>query len=302
MCIRDRWIYGQGFPKSLDVSKAIDREAGLTRPVVGFLRCKQMGPGEYKKDGKPQIQHSITSAASAASAAWEGFGTALKPANEPICLARKPLEKGLTVAANVLKWGTGALNIDGCRLEEQGRKTGTINAQASSGSGNVYTGSNGQKQILYDSRNQGRFPANVIHDGSDEVEAEFAKVPHVQPCGGPKTTIHDSGMFGIGTPGTIYSDFGSPSRFFYCAKTSQSERNKNNAVNGHPTVKPVALMAYLCRLISPPSGLILDPFNGSGSTGIGALQERFRYIGIELDAEYVEISRRRLSELQVNLF
>jgi site-specific DNA-methyltransferase (adenine-specific) len=159
----------------------------------------------------------------------------------------------------------------------------------------------------------GRFPANVIHDGSDEVEAEFAKAGTktsgiIKPYTEQPLNPSSFNFAGREKPAFDYGDSGSPSRFFYTAKASRAERNRNldgpatKKANHHPTVKPVALMAYLCRLISPPGGLILDPFNGSGSTGLGALQERFRYLGIELDAEYVEISKRRLSELQVNLF
>jgi len=224
---------------------------------------------------------------------WQGYGTALKPAWEPVIVARKPIDG--TVANNVLKWGTGGINIDACRVPLNGDKPYSY----PNGSG----GSHGPVpiRIHYDNpvygNPQGRFPANLIHDGSDEVVSGF-----------PNDT----------------------SRFFYCAKASKSERNMGceglplpddnlqgldtrgrtlvredgsktlverwkgtPRQNNHPTVKPLALMRYLCRLVTPPDGVVLDPFCGSGSTLVGALQEGFRYIGIEKDPDYVNIAYAR---------
>ena len=213
---------------------------------------------------------------------WKGWGTALKPAWEPIIVARKPLEG--TVAENVTKYGTGAMNVDGGRVG-----TEIIKTQG----GDKFPGVYGMYATCPESTHQGRWPANLIHDGSEEVLAGF--------------------------PG---EDSGSAARFFYCAKASKRDRDEgledlpilrvkmNNgndaegdpvsdrftkqARNHHPTVKPTDLMRYLCRLVTPPNGIILDPFMGSGSTGKGAMLQGFRFIGIEREAEYLEIARARI--------
>ena len=224
------------------------------------------------------------------SGAWQGWGTALKPALEPITVARKPLSG--TVAANVLQWGTGAINVDGCRV---GTETTVTVRNGNSGAHGRY----GKDDRVFTRENPpGRWPANLIHDGSDEV----------------------TGLF----PG---DDTGSAARFFYCAKASRSDRDGGLAqhlpkprrarkrwqrdqypdrarrcTNRHPTVKPTDLMRYLCRLVTPPGGLVLDPFCGSGSTGKAAVQEGFRFIGIEREAEYVEIARARIAGAHGPLF
>ena len=266
--IRDQmmWVYGSGFPKSHNISKALDKSAGAEREVIGM---KKAGIGTGKSYGKivgerekPMTNEvPITAPTTAAAKQWEGWGTALKPAHEPICLARKPIEG--TVSDNVLKWEVGGLNLDGCRVGEE----------------------------------TGRFPANLMHDGSQEVVDLF--------------------------PGENES---SAARFFYCPKASKADRDEgcesleekrtaklggsNNdrddldpvserfrtspSRNNHPTVKPKELMRYLCRLITPPGGVVLDPFTGSGSTGKAALIEGFSFVGIELSAEYAEIARHRI--------
>lgn len=239
--IRDQimWLYGSGFPKSHNIGKAVDALTLTGKSNPKALREVRMGEN-YKPTGQvdyhkgrmfsSEIPNDNTE--QNINNKWEGWGTALKPANEPICLARKPLSEK-SVAENVLKYGTGAINIDGCRV-----------AQSSS---------------------LGRFPANLIHDGSYEVVTKFP------------------------------NENGSTSRFFYCAKASQSDRNDGN---NHPTVKPTELMSYLCRLITPPNGIVLDPFMGSGSTGKGAILEGFDFIGMELDPEYVEIAKSRITRAQ----
>ena len=225
---------------------------------------------------------------------WDGWGTALKPAWEPIIVARKPLEG--TVAANVLAHGTGALNIDGCRVSYGGEKVqtfwnnrggATINAAEGVGT-SPRTG-----EDAYDA-SKGRWPANLIHDGSDEVVAAF-----------PQTTSpaqYEKKKAGWLTPGSThpandlqsreYGDTGSAARFFYCAKASKADRDEGNM---HPTVKPTALMRYLCKLVTPPAGTVLDPFMGSGSTGKAARMDGFGFIGIEQDAEYIDIARARIA-------
>jgi site-specific DNA-methyltransferase (adenine-specific) len=257
---------------------------------------------------------------------WQGWGTALKPALEPITMARKPLTG--TVAENVLTYGTGGLNIDASRVP--GELEGDPNRFANTNGGNFNTSlalENHKPPVV---RSEGRWPANLIHDGSDEVVRLF---PQSKSTGGQASVAKGYGEFGGGTrvienrdPG--FGDSGSAARFFYCAKASKTEREAGlegmesiHRVNGnkwtdqdyrvtngerpptaesgprtnhHPTVKPIDLMAYLCRLITPPSGTILDPFMGSGSTGVAALREGFKFIGIELNAEYAEIAQKRI--------
>ena len=273
--IRDclMWVYGSGFPKSLDVSKAIDKAAGAEREVVGQggSSCPDIALGKKcgcaDKYGKERsmtskTKHSPQTAATTDNAkAWQGWGTALKPAYEPIIMARKPLIG--TVAANVLKHGTGAINVDGCRV------------------GAGLGGWKGGGSALYDgglSRDggfprpvSGRWPANVLHDGSDEVTGLMPDA----------------------------------ARFFYCAKAGKADRDEGcdgldahkqdeTRSNHHPTVKPTDLMRYLCRLVTPSGGTVLDPFMGSGSTGKAATLEGFSFVGCELQPEYIAIAEARI--------
>lgn len=304
--IRDaaNWLFGSGFPKSLDVSKAIDKMNGDERPVVGTQRTNIGIKGGNFKTGSKTGDVDLTSAASAASAAWDGWGTALKPACEYICIARKPLEKGLSVAQNVLKWGTGAINIDACRIpvtDDDYKR----NCSGDRGHSDNRTRASEFAMTAGSANTKGRWPANVIHDGSGEVLEHFPNT-----ASGDKESHHvrhyesTDHIYGKYSKDSIvsYGDEGSAARFFYCAKASQSERNRNIEQNHHPTVKPIALMSHLVRLVTPPNGIVLDPFNGSGSTGIAAIQEGFRYAGIDLDAEYLEITRKRLGELQLKMF
>ena len=247
--IRDMiaWVYGSGFPKSMDVSKAIDKAAGYWRGRAGGVinDNQAMSGGNYERTPKGE---AITEAARE----WQGWGTALKPALEPITVARKPF-KG-TVAANVLEWGAGAINIDGCRIGTEGSRTNSSKPRAER-NGFVKGFAEGTETVV---RDAGRWPANLIHDGSDE----------------PTEMLGDA------------------DRFFYCAKTSRKDRGEANT---HPTVKPTDLMAYLCRLVTPPGGVVLDPFMGSGSTGKAAMREGFRFIGIEMDADYLAIAEARIA-------
>jgi DNA modification methylase len=272
--IRDRihWVYGSGFPKSHDVSKAIDKAAGVEREVVGSRRQRANNPDSSNAPMNASAGHVefITAPATTAAQQWDGWGTALKPAVEPIILARKPF-KG-TVAANVLEWGTGAINVDGCRVNISEDDPGKKNYHTNRKTSRDYEIKNslykvGMKTVCTSEHRQGRFPANLIHDGSDDATA---------------------GM-------------GDASRYFYCAKASKKDRDEGLREwrNTHPTVKPTDLMAYLCRLITPPGGTVLDPFNGSGSTGKAAVREGFNYIGCELDPEYVEIARARIEAVGV---
>jgi len=278
--IRDcvMWVYGSGFPKSHDVSKAIDKAAGYWRgKSAGVLSDNgAMNGPNYARTPKGD---PVTAAAAAAA----GWGTALKPAWEPVIVARKPLDG--TVAANVLKYGTGGINVDGCRVG-----TDVVKTCGGKKGGVAY----GDWAKAINETHIGRWPANFIHDGSEDVE----------------------------------SLAGSAARFFYCAKASKADRDEglegfalrsaseccedrepgsagldnpragagrtSGARNIHPTVKPTSLMRYLCRLVTTPNGVILDPFMGSGSTGKGAMLEGFRFIGIEREEEYLEIARARI--------
>ena len=216
-----------------------------------------------------------------------GWGTALKPALEPITVARKPLVG--TVAANVLRHGTGALNVDGCRV---GTDAGWSYPNGRGGSG--WHGRESLATNLTDpiAATQGRWPANLIHDGSDEVVGLFPQSSggHWSYKQAKDVGIYQHGLKDMEDAGTDKTT-GSAARFFYCAKASKADRDADNK---HPTVKPTALMRYLCRLVTPPGGVVLDPFTGSGSTGKAAILEGFRFIGIEREAEYVEIAKARI--------
>lgn len=323
--IRDliAWVYGSGFPKSLDVSKAIDKRGGASvawfgpwfrkwreangitqkqvaalfpsktggltgcvanwelgfnmptpeqfnlirdtfglpfasveeaeREVVAQQRGTMLAVAPGQENDRSTTTIDITAPATDAARQWQGWGTALKPALEPITVARKPLAG--TVAENVLAHGTGAINVDGCRVEgaprtthAEGNRQGTSPAPMDWGSQTQHTTPGAS----------GRWPANLIHDGGEE----------------PAELLGDA------------------ARFFYCAKASKADRGAENV---HPTVKPTDLMRYLCRLVTPPGGVVLDPFTGSGSTGKAAVLEGFRFVGVEREAEYVEIARARIA-------
>jgi len=315
--IRDQimWLYGSGFPKSLDVSKAIDKAAGAKREVVGSSDNGIAG-GTGKHAGQEKSyrfagEFDITAPATDEAKKWQGWGTALKPAHEPICVARKPLTG--TVASNVLEWGTGALNIDGSRVGEADGFGG--GAKGTSGFATGYE-SDG-----FVASTQGRWPANVIHDGSDEVLAGF---PNSKGGHWPQTKTTGFGDFGGGSSeyfgdGPKDTIDGSAARFFYCAKASKSERNaglegfeprKSDTrsdtaaglwaqmeapkANFHPTVKPIALMRYLVKLVTPPGGTVLDPFLGSGSTAVAAILEGFEWVGCEMTEDYWPIIEARV--------
>jgi site-specific DNA-methyltransferase (adenine-specific) len=221
---------------------------------------------------------------------WQGWGTALKPAWEPVIVARKPLQG--TVAANVLKYGTGAINVDGCRVEAPEGLT----------NGGNYTDKHanrdwGMKALGRAApHDAGRWPANVIHDGSDEVVGMFPVTTSGVAVGGKgkASSIYGTPLDRSGGDDMGYGDSGSAARFFYCAKASKADRGEGNT---HPTVKPTDLMRYLCRLVTPPDGIVLDPFMGSGSTGKAAILEGFQFIGIEREAEYLAIAETRIKAI-----
>jgi len=319
--IRDQimWVYGSGFPKSHNISKGIDKAAGAEREVIktGFAYGISVGqeaqgyrPADYVSKQLSDV--AITDEAKQ----WQGWGTALKPAHEPMVLARKPLIG--TVANNVLTFGVGGLNIDGTRVgtdDNLGREV--YQTQSWKNTSTAGVGS------VNDDWKIGRFPANFIHDGSDEVVALF-------PDTGKSGVAVNRNRVGI-KPNEVYGswgnlnedvgfvDSGSAARFFYCAKASKKDRNegldgfesrqvfgdeggtyqglsnsKHPDRNHHPTVKPTSLMQYLVRLVTPPNGIVLDPFLGSGSTGKAAMYEGFNFVGIELTPEYLPIAKARI--------
>jgi site-specific DNA-methyltransferase (adenine-specific) len=297
--IRDQimWVYGSGFPKSLDVSKAIDKMAGAERDVVGPNRFAGVNGKSNRNAYGIASRPPETAPATDASRQWQGWGTALKPAHEPICMARKPLEG--RVAANVLTHGTGALNIDASRIELNGDYKCKANGRPSQ----TGLGDNYDPAAANQPDSVGRWPANLIHDGSDEVVALF---PESNGTGGSKSGATALGQ-GAGwnahnnreTEIIRRNDTGSAARFFYCAKASRSDRGDDNR---HPTVKPTNLMRYLCRLVTPPGGTVLDPFMGSGSTGKAAALEGFNFIGIERETEYHAIAKARIAAVEPQQF
>ena len=316
--IRDciMWMYASGFPKSHNVALSIDKAArGVphggadpSSPHHGKYKggCSTenpngrgfgAGPGAFMQEasaGKQTISDPT-------ALRWQGWGTALKPACEPIVLARKPLIG--TVAENVLAHGTGGLNIDACRVpvspDVDARDVGRAITRNVRGQDDGYgmNASEAEKGVTV-IRPEGRWPANVIHDGSPEVEAAFPVAPGQQGdlVGQirPRPTKHTFGATGPPSDCMKRGDIGSAARFFYCAKANAEDR----AGSRHPTVKPLALMAYLCKLGCPPDGTILDPFAGSGTTGEAAILEGFNAVLIEKEAEYITDIRRRLDRVK----
>ena len=377
------WVYGSGFPKSLDVSKAIDKRGGVPvawfgqwfrkwredngvtqkqvaalfpsktggltgcvanwelglnmptpeqfnlirdtfglpfdsvseaeREIIGKQRGTQLAVAPGQDNDRSATTLDITAPATDAARQWSGWGTALKPAFEPALLFRKPLAG--TVAENVQTWGVGGLNVDGCRVGTNGAwsRENNVESRIANGVG-----------AFVNSNPLGRFPANIVHDGSPEVLELFPQT--WRSSDRPRhNKASKSVVKGKDLPHTTYGhadNGGSAARFFYCAKASKrdrdegldglaerkagslrmrpdlhSERNGMTTAprrNTHPTVKPTALMRYLCRLVTPPGGLVLDPFMGSGSTGKAAALEEFRFIGIEREAEYVKTAQARI--------
>jgi site-specific DNA-methyltransferase (adenine-specific) len=362
--IRDciAWIYGSGFPKSLDVSKAIDRVAGAEREVVALEdRGSAFDGGTRESVGHSSEYGSITNKGGVARTApatteaerWDGWGTALKPAHESIVVARKPLIG--TVAANVLEHGTGAIHVDGCRIElldpsgyernhsgarghdgtrdpqrrgvtdlrpGGGRPKRTARGQDTNGKNTYGANGPGGGSFADGMTMVGRWPANVVMDATAAAELDARTGQRTSGNGnvcrksGADRNGNTSAAYGAesrptGTAMIAYGDTGGASRFFYCAKASPSERNagvhslkakplqgsnpRDNATrNHHPTVKPIALIRWLVRLVTPPDGVVLDMFAGSGTTGCAAVLEGFRFVGIEREAEYVAIARARI--------
>lgn len=310
--IRDTvaWMYGTGFPKSLDIGKALDKKAGVTRDdkyegaftsragPTGNRKCDTCG--KWLQSGSPCVcPRENDEPQTALAKQWHDWGTALKPAWEPVIVCRKPLDG--TVAENVAKWGVGGINIGACRIGVEGGGTkcsfwpGECQGHGDGGkrqSGVTKHGPDSGSVV------QGRFPANLIHDGSDDVLACFPQSKGQQgDVRGTEPSKPAKNVYGeyARVEAAARGDDGSAARFFYCAKPTQKERNLGGVENTHVTVKPIALMRYLCRLVTPANGVVLDPFAGSGSTGVAALCEGFDFLGVERDPESAAIARVRLA-------
>lgn len=378
--IRDQimWLYGSGFPKSLNVGKAIDKNQGKEIPKNKIRVVNSVGIDNYDGTGLGRrydsVEYNVQNE-------YEGWGTALKPANEPICLARKPLSEK-SVAENVLKWKTGGINVDGCRVETTDNLTRDCLGLASADNEGWYRPCHDKaiKQVF--GSTEGRFPANVILECSCTLEDKSSSSicdnregseSHTNPYCPCRLLDEQSGTLKSGkyqphhkrgktlgeyqgscygkynnqdemlNPDKTYGDSGGASRFFYQAKVSKAERNmgldgfeeketqqKGHGLdrvcmnegcgasmlkpelckcespdwrprpkkNSHPCVKPINLMTYLCRLITPENGIVLDPFMGSGSTGIAAQLEGFRFVGMEMDEEYMKIATARIENYE----
>ena len=271
--IRDQmmWLYGSGFPKSMNVGKAFDKKLGNERAKTGVMKThsnKGMQDSEERTAiGAGSFGQVVSEEVTIGNSEWEGWGTALKPAHEPIVMARKPLSEK-SIVDNVLKHRTGAINIDECRVEGEVKRPDTNpdfrdvakKAMAKGGQDKLnFNQITGAERKRAEGIPDGRFPANVMHDGLD---TEW-------------------------------------SRYFYCPKASKSERNNSTVKNNHPTVKPQQLMQYLCRMVTPKGGTVLDMFMGSGSTGMAAKDEGFDFIGIEKSKEYFKIAEARIESVEV---
>jgi DNA modification methylase len=328
--IRDcvMWVYGSGFPKSHNVANAIDKSLGCgNRGRAIPAASTHLPSGKYASEKLTSNPVETYSARTPQGEPWQGWGTALKPAWEPIIVARKPLVG--TVADNVLRHGTGGINVDGCRVHSGPSQGGRVSGETALGQSSGWNAHANRTTEIDRSMESGRWPANLIHDGSEEVVGLFpanVKGGTWNRTDGARHFNNDGEPTDYQTSGSD-STTGSAARFFYCAKASKADRDEGceglqeraqaatygdlgamegnprkvatghiqRVRNHHPTVKPTALMRYLCRLVTPPGGVVLDPFTGSGSTGKGAVLEGFRFIGIEREAEYVEIAKARIA-------
>ena len=285
------WMYGSGFPKSLDVSKAIDKAEGAEREVVGSRKQRANSDGSaVPMNASAGDVELLTAPATAAAKQWQGWGTALKPAFEPVVVARKPLVG--TVAANVQQYGTGALNIDACRIGTEGgtRRDGKADQPNDAGWENMR--GHGIAEL-----NAGRWPANVILDEHQAAELDkqsgYSESKPSAPTESGAEDIYGTGLGGWS--GSTRSDSGGASRFFYTAKASSAERPKDGDV-AHPTVKPLDLMRYLVRLVTPPGGTVLEPFAGSGTTAEACIVEGFKCIAIEMTDDYLPLILQRITK------
>jgi DNA modification methylase len=312
--IRDivAWVYGSGFPKSHDVSKAIDKMMGAEREIIGKAKGVGTNNTNSMKNGlgksqEFQSEYDITTPTTDQAKQWEGWGSALKPAMELFTLARKPLNG--TIAENVLQWGTGGLNIDGCRVEYGNEKDNRVGTDFVSNGGDASNNQNDNqvpnKHYVQMYKDNGRFPANFIHDGSEEVSALMGEAARYFYTPKASQSERNKGLNAFEEKNTSSAEF----RPNHLEKAEQGENGNpygrwKKQKNIHPTVKPLDLMQYLCRLITKRGGIVLDPFVGSGTTAIAAKLERMDYIGIEIDLEYQKIAEARIKDyfVQYDIF
>ena len=338
--IRDQvmWLYGSGFPKSMNIGKALDKKLGNERIKTGEKKThsnKGIKQSEQRTAiGAGAFGQEVEEDVTVGTSEWEGWGTALKPAHEPLVLARKPLSEK-SVVDNVLKHRTGGINIDECRVEgndakypdtnpdfrDQGRQSKenmgidklsfgqTENVKRkkvvrkSRDENGVWTNNNSGMKAegseYADADPRGRFPANVMHDGSDSIKKLFedksryfycAKTPKAERNQGLDNFPIKQTQGGGGGIGNYKDDVNSASGKFGSEKAPSK--------NTHPTVKPIKLMKYLCRLITPKGGTVLDPFMGSGSTGMAAKEENFEFVGIEKEEQYFNIASARIESVE----
>lgn len=335
--IRDQimWLYGSGFPKSRNIGKDVEKvnvgglskliQIGTKKGIVATnhheLAKGEKPKGFSYKTASHTVSHSEVASARTQTTGdipvyeinneWEGWGTALKPANEPICVARKPLSEK-SIAENVLRWGTGGINIDGCRIGTEGgtKRDGQSDKVTLTNTDLLPTKSLNRTGHSIIEINEGRFPANIIFD--EEAGAALDEQSGISKSNTKSGIVEgkDANVFNDGETKKTghktkimvgdYNDKGGASRFFYCAKVSKKERNLGleEGKNRHPTIKPINLMAYLCRLITPPNGTVLDPFMGSGSTGIAARLEGFNFVGMEMDEDYFKVAETRVKSYE----
>jgi len=298
--IRDQimWVYGEGFPKSHDIGKAMDKHFGAERQVIGvredfasrapknnFNQFSSINPTDNGINTEKFAKNMgvITAPATHEAEQWSGWGTALKPAHEPICMARKPLSEP-TIVLNVLKYGVGGINIDGTRIETD--EVIPINRLEDwSGFGQLQ-----RPDYEQEINTKGRWAANFIHDGSDAVLETFPSADKARffYCAKATKKERDAGLDDLEE-----TNCGMMEDDNYPIKTGNGNLRNTKRKNFHPTVKPLALMRYLCRLITPPNGFVLDPFAGSGSTACACILEDFNYVGIEVDSAYHGIAVKK---------
>ena len=299
--IRDMiaWVYGSGFPKSHNISKAIDKMAGAEREVVGIGAASRPNAKNHNVRTRGDFSGDVfeTVPATPEAQQWDGWGTALKPALEPITVARKPVAEK-SIAENVLKYGTGAINIDASRVEtnpevDDPRLGGNGSWSTDNMAKNAYGDYEGGQ---HSSHSSGRFPANLIHDGSDEVVELAGDSARFFYCAKASKKDRDEGLDHMEEQQFVQWQTGNGASG---KPSSMSEGRDTKRKNTHPTVKPTDLMKYLVRMVTPKGGVVLDPFMGSGSTGKACKLEGFDFIGIEMDEEYFLLAKSRIDGIMV---
>lgn len=309
-----QWIYGSGFPKSYNISKGFDKKAGVERKVIGYRqhptlidksKVDRQAKHQYHGENSIKDEWELTAPSTDLAKQWDGWGTSLKPAQEPIMVAQKPIEKNYCY--NIEKYGVGGLNIDGCRIELNGDYKCKANGRPSlTGLKDNYDSSKSNQPDT-----QGRFPANIIFDeesGKLLDEQSGIRKSGGKVSGNEPSTTGQNGIYGHWNrvENKPFNDIGGASRFFYCAKASAKDKTDNGlSINNHPTVKPTSLIKYLVKLVTPPNGICLDLCEGSGThvkSCIELTNEGYKvdYIGFENNEEYYDMILKRIENLRCN--